>query len=228
MFVYFHFFYYNEVGDSMSKILLVEDNDVIVKGLTYSLEQEGDEVEVVGLIADVKASDEYAAYILDIMLPDGSGKEILSDLRKKTTAPILFLTALDTEDTIVECFNMGADDYITKPFRTRELISRLNRLLKKNEEAVLVKDDIELYLDSARVYQKKKEVTLTPLEYKILLMLFSNRGKVITREQILDKIYDMSGNFVNDNTLTVYIKRIRQKLGEEVIQTVKGIGYRVD
>ncbi len=228
MFVYFHFFYYNEVGDSMSKILLVEDNDVIVKGLTYSLEQEGYEVEVVGLIADVKASDEYAAYILDIMLPDGSGKEILSDLRKKTTAPILFLTALDTEDTIVECFNMGADDYITKPFRTRELISRLNRLLKKNEEAVLVKDDIELYLDSARVYQKKKEVTLTPLEYKILLMLFSNRGKVITREQILDKIYDMSGNFVNDNTLTVYIKRIRQKLGEEVIQTVKGIGYRVD
>ena len=224
MFVYFHFFYYNEVGDSMSKILLVEDNDVIVKGLTYSLEQEGYEVEVVGLIADVKASDEYAAYILDIMLPDGSGKEILSDLRKKTTAPILFLTALDTEDTIVECFNMGADDYITKPFRTRELISRLNRLLKKNEEAVL----IELYLDSARVYQKKKEVTLTPLEYKILLMLFSNRGKVITREQILDKIYDMSGNFVNDNTLTVYIKRIRQKLGEEVIQTVKGIGYRVD
>ncbi len=212
----------------MSKILLVEDNDVIVKGLTYSLEQEGYEVEVVGLIADVKASDEYAAYILDIMLPDGSGKEILSDLRKKTTAPILFLTALDTEDTIVECFNMGADDYITKPFRTRELISRLNRLLKKNEEAVLIKDDIELYLDSARVYQKKKEVTLTPLEYKILLMLFSNRGKVITREQILDKIYDMSGNFVNDNTLTVYIKRIRQKLGEEVIQTVKGIGYRVD
>ena len=228
MFVYFHFFYYNEVGDSMSKILLVEDNDVIVKGLTYSLEQEGYEVEVVGLIADVKASDEYAAYILDIMLPDGSGKEILSDLRKKTTAPILFLTALDTEDTIVECFNMGADDYITKPFRTRELISRLNRLLKKNEEAVLIKDDIELYLDSARVYQKKKEVTLTPLEYKILLMLFSNRGKVITREQILDKIYDMSGNFVNDNTLTVYIKRIRQKLGEEIIQTVKGIGYRVD
>ena len=150
MFVYFHFFYYNEVGDSMSKILLVEDNDVIVKGLTYSLEQEGYEVEVVGLIAD----------------------------GKKTTAPILFLTALDTEDTIVECFNMGADDYITKPFRTRELISRLNRLLKKNEEAVLIKDDIELYLDSARVYQKKKEVTLTPLEYKILLMLFSNRGKV--------------------------------------------------
>ncbi len=212
----------------MSKILLVEDNDIIAKGLKYSLEQEGYEVEVAGLLADKKLSQEYDAFILDIMLPDGDGKEILSKLRKKTTSPILFLTAIDSEDTIVECFQEGADDYITKPFRTRELISRLNRLLKKNQTEVIESGPIKIYLESARVFKGEEELIFTPLEYKILLMLFSNQGKVITREQILDKIYDMSGNFVNDNTLTVYIKRIRSKVGEDIIHTMKGIGYRVD
>ncbi len=212
----------------MYKILLVEDNEMIVKGLKYSLEQEDFEVEVSYSISDIPTNHEFHLVILDISLPDGSGIEVFQDLKVKMNVPIIFLTAIDNEDTIVKCFELGADDYITKPFRTRELISRINRLLKKENRNVLTYKDIEIQIDSARVFKNKEELTFTPLEYKILLMFLSNINKIITREQILDKIYDMSGNFVNDNTLTVYIKRIREKIGEDVIKTVKGIGYRVD
>ncbi len=211
----------------MSKILLLEDNEMIAKGLKYSLEQEHMEVEVISTLRDMKWQEDIDAYILDIMLPDGSTTDLFKDFRMKTSAPILFLTAIDNEDTIVKCFEEGADDYITKPFRTRELISRLNRLLKKKED-VLEHHGMKIEISSARVFQDDKELFLTPLEYQIVLMLFSNVGKVITREQILDKIYDISGNFVNDNTLTVYIKRIRKKIGEDKITTLTGIGYRVD
>lgn len=212
----------------MYRILLVEDNEMIVKGLTYSLEQENFEVTVSYSLADIPTNQEFDLILLDISLPDGSGIKIFKDLKVKINAPIIFLTAIDNEDTIVQCFELGADDYITKPFRTRELISRMNRLLKKENSSVLTYKDIEIQLDSARVFKKKEEISFTPLEYKILIMFFSNINKIITREQILDKIYDMSGNFVNDNTLTVYIKRIREKIGEDVIKTVKGMGYRVD
>ncbi len=212
----------------MYKILLVEDNEMIVKGLKYSLEQEDFEVTVASSLADIPFHDEFSLVILDISLPDGSGIEVFKDLKVKMNAPIIFLTAIDNEDTIVKCFELGADDYITKPFRTRELISRINRLLKKDNRNVLTYKDLEIQTDSARVFKNKEELFFTPLEYKILIMFLSNINKIITREQILDKIYDMSGNFVNDNTLTVYIKRIREKVGEDVIRTVKGIGYRVD
>lgn len=215
-------------GDKMDRILLVEDNEMIVKGLKYSLEQVGFQVTVSYTLSDIPMGEDFELAILDISLPDGSAMEIFSDLKVKMNIPIIFLTAIDNEDTIVKCFELGADDYITKPFRTRELISRINRLLKKENRTVLNYRDLEIQLDSARVFKGKEELFFTPLEYKILLMFFSNINKIITREQILDKIYDMSGNFVNDNTLTVYIKRIREKVGEDVIKTVKGIGYRVD
>ncbi len=166
--------------------------------------------------------------ILDITLPDGSGIDIFKDIKIKLNVPVIFLTAIDNEDTIVKCFELGADDYITKPFRTRELISRINRLLKKENHQSLTYKTIEIQTDSGRVFKNGEEISFTPLEYKILLMLFSNINTIITREQILDKIYDMSGNFVNDNTLTVYIKRIREKIGDDIIKTIKGIGYRVD
>lgn len=212
----------------MSKILLVEDNEMIVKGLKYSLEQEGLEVVVASSLSDISLTEDIDLAILDISLPDGSGIDAFKEIKVKLNIPILFLTAIDNEDTIVKCFELGADDYITKPFRTRELISRINRFLKKNAGTTLTYQDIEIHLDSARVFKNKEEVLFTPLEYKILLMFFNNKNKIITRDQILDKIYDLSGNFVNDNTLTVYIKRIREKVGEDVIKTVKGIGYRVD
>lgn len=225
----FHFFCVMiSAGDKMERILLVEDNEMIVKGLKYSLEQVGFQVSISYTLEDIPVGEEFDLMILDISLPDGSSIDVFADLKVKMNVPTIFLTAIDNEDTIVKCFELGADDYITKPFRTRELISRMNRLLKKENRSSLTYKDIEIKLDSARVFKGEEELSFTPLEYKILLMLLSNVNKIITREQILDKIYDMSGNFVNDNTLTVYIKRIREKVGEDVIKTIKGIGYRVD
>ncbi len=212
----------------MFKILLVEDNKMIAKGLKFSLEQENMEVEIASSCAEVRLDDSMDLVILDITLPDGSGIDIFKDIKIKLNVPVIFLTAIDNEDTIVKCFELGADDYITKPFRTRELISRINRLLKKENHQSLTYKTIEIQTDSGRVFKNGEEISFTPLEYKILLMLFSNINTIITREQILDKIYDMSGNFVNDNTLTVYIKRIREKIGDDIIKTIKGIGYRVD
>ncbi len=216
------------LGGKMFKILLVEDNKMIAKGLKFSLEQENMEVEIASSCAEVRLDDSMDLVILDITLPDGSGIDIFKDIKIKLNVPVIFLTAIDNEDTIVKCFELGADDYITKPFRTRELISRINRLLKKENHQSLTYKTIEIQTDSGRVFKNGEEISFTTLEYKILLMLFSNINTIITREQILDKIYDMSGNFVNDNTLTVYIKRIREKIGDDIIKTIKGIGYRVD
>ncbi len=210
----------------MSRVLLVEDDKTIQKGLKFSLEQEGFEVETVSYLSDI-FYENIDIMILDIMLPDGDSLELFPDIRRKGNIPILFLTAIDSEDTIVKAFSLGVDDYITKPFRTRELIARLNRLLQKQTDKI-THGEIEINLQSRKVFLNTKEVFFTPLEYKLLVMLYSNIGRVITREQILDRIYDISGNFVNDNTLTVYMKRIRKKIGEDKILTVKGIGYRVD
>ena len=213
----------------MKKILLVEDNEAIQKGLKYSLEQEKFVVE---LASDVKTAkdklvkSEFNLIILDVMLPDGSGFELCRDIKKNMTTPILFLTAKDEEQDVVNGFDLGADDYVVKPFRPRELISRINNILRryeKEESNKLQAGNVIIDLDASRVYVGQKEIVFTALEYKILVLLFSNMGKTVTR------IWDVAGNFVNDNTLTVYVKRIRAKLGEnDVIKTIKGIGYRVE
>ena len=198
----------------MKKILLVEDNEAIQKGLKYSLEQEKFVVE---LASDVKTAkdklvkSEFNLIILDVMLPDGSGFELCRDIKKNMTTPILFLTAKDEEQDVVNGFDLGADDYVVKPFRPRELISRINNILRryeKEESNKLQAGNVIIDLDASRVYVGQKEIVFTALEYKILVLLFSNMGKTVTRENILDKIWDVAGNFVNDNTLTVYVKRI--------------------
>lgn len=208
-------------------ILLVEDNESIIKGLKFSLEKESFKIEVAKRLSEVDIDNAYDLVILDIGLPDGNGMSICESIKKRNI-PLLFLSAIDDENTIVKCFELGADDYVIKPFRTRELISRINRILKRGTDNVLIIKDLKLELNKNRLYKNEEEIFLTSLEYKILLMLVSNLDKIITREQIFNKIWDMSGNFVNDNTLTVYIKRIRNKIGEDVITTIKGIGYRVD
>jgi len=219
----------------MKKILLVEDNDAIQKGLKYSLEQECFEVEIASDVKNAKdklTKNEFDLVILDVMLPDGSGFELCKDIKKNMVTPVLFLTAKDEEQDIVNGFDLGADDYVAKPFRPRELISRINNILRRYEKAEsnkLQSGNVLIDLDASRVYIGKEEIVFTALEYKILVLLFSNMGKTVTRENILDKIWDVAGNFVNDNTLTVYVKRIRAKLGEnDVIKTIKGIGYRVE
>lgn len=223
----------------MRKILLVEDNETIIMGLKYSLEQEGFEVYTAKNIVSAKSKikeQEYDLYLLDITLPDGEGFEICKEIKQKeNNSPVIFLTAKDEETDVVQGLDMGADDYVIKPFRTRELISRINSVLRRYNKTTSNENQIKcqnIVIDNntAKVYKDGEEVILTSLEYKILLMLFNNKGILVTREKILDKIWDVAGNFVNDNTLTVYIKRIREKIDDKdgkIIQTVRGIGYRV-
>lgn len=225
----------------MKKILLVEDNDTIVMGLKYLLEKENFEIKTVKNLEEtyeIAKKEKFDLYLLDINLPDGNGFSICSKLKEKEDVAIIFLTARDDEKDIVKGLDMGADDYITKPFRNRELISRINNVLRRygkndtNQKDNIIKiDDIEINTDSAKVMKDGKEIIFTSLEYKILVMLFSNPNVLITRQQILDKIWDIAGNFVNDNTLTVYIKRIREKLDDKegkIIKTVRGLGYIIE
>lgn len=222
----------------MRKILLIEDNETIIIGLKYTLEHENFDVDIAKNIIEAKSKIkkyDYNIYLLDIALPDGEGYEICKYVKEKGNYPVIFLTAKDEEKDVVQGLDMGADDYIIKPFRTRELVSRINSVLRRYENTNIEEHKIQcknIVIDSntAKVYKDGKEVVLTSLEYRILLMLFNNKGILIKREQLLEKIWDIAGSFVNDNTLTVYIKRIREKLDDkngEIIQTVRGIGYMV-
>ena len=217
------------------KVLLVEDSPMIVKGLVYTLEQE--QFDVTSAMSYAMAEDiiyegrDFDLAILDIMLPDGDGRSICRILKEERGIPVIFLTAKDEESDVVQGLDMGADDYIIKPFRNRELISRINNVMRRTgkTQKMITVGAVSVDTEKDVVTVNDKEVTFTALEYRILLMLFQNQGRTVTRQQILDKIWDMAGNFVEDNTLTVYIKRIRKKLGEaDVIKTVKGVGYRVE
>lgn len=217
----------------MKKILVVEDNEVIVKGLKYLLEQEGFDVKSCGNVNDAKYyidKEKYDLIILDITLPDGDGFSLCKYIKGKCDIPIMFLTAKDGEKDVVGGLDIGADDYVVKPFRNRELVSRINVILRRFENNNKIEcGKVVIDTEATKVFVDNVETDFTALEYKILLLLYSNFNKTITREQILDKIWDVAGNFVNDNTLTVYIKRVRAKLGKnDNIKTIKGIGYRVD
>ena len=207
------------------KILLVEDNELIAKALIYLLKGNNYEVDLCTSIneANKKNIKQYDLMILDITLPDGSGIDFY---KKNNDIKTIFLTALDEEENILKCFNLGCDDYITKPFKTGELLAKIKRIL--NKENIIKVKNITIDLDKMIVLKDNEEVTLSQLEYKILVLLFHNLDKIITREFILNQIWDESENFVEDNTLTVYIKRIRSKIGNDIIKTVKGIGYRID
>lgn len=212
-------------------ILLVEDNEMVVKGLKYSLEQNNFRVISKTTIADTLEfleNKKIDLIILDISLPDGNGLKLYEKQIKPKKIPTIFLTAKDDEETVVKGLELGAEDYITKPFSTRELIARINKILFKNKNTVVKVKDIEFDIDKMVVYKNKKEIILTSLELKILNMLFLNLNKVVKRNDIIDKIWEWTGNDVNDNTVTVYLKRIREKLGTDIIITIKGIGYRID
>ena len=204
-------------------------------GLKYSLEQEGFQVISAKTAKESKEKLDNKSIdivLLDVSLPDGNGFEICKEIKEKNDIPVIFLTAQDEETSVVLGLDLGADDYIVKPFRTRELISRIKSVLrrygKKEENNIIQYKNIKIDTISAKVYKNNKEIIFTSLEYRILLMLFTNQNKLITREQLLEKIWDIAGNFVNDNTLTVYIKRIREKLEDDsIIKTIRGLGYRI-
>ena len=214
------------------QILLVEDNETLAKGLIYSLEQ--NKYNVIHKM-NVKETSNYLEnnkpdlIILDVSLPDGNGFSLYSNLIKQRKIATIFLTAKDDEDDVVKGLELGADDYITKPFSTRELIARINRIVLKGDQHLVIKvKDIEFDIDKMVVLKNSVEINLTSLELKILHLLFVNLNKVVKRDEIIESIWEWTGNDVNDNTVTVYLKRIRKKLGTDIIKTIKGIGYRID
>ncbi|MCI8498246.1 MAG: response regulator transcription factor [Bacilli bacterium] len=216
----------------MMKILLVEDNEVISKGLSYSLKKEGFEIDMAKTKNEARIAIEKERYdliILDVALPDGTGFDLYEEKISLLSIPTIFLTAKDEEDDIVYGLNIGAEDYMTKPFSTKELLARINRIIYKNKKRTTVNvKDIEFDLDKMEVYRNKEKIELTSLELKILHLLFLNVDKVVRRNSILDKIWEWTGNDVDDHTVTVYLKRIREKVGDDLITTIKGIGYRID
>lgn len=210
------------------KILLVEDNSNIRESLEYSFSENNIDLVSKSSINDTIEYLDYNkvdAVILDVTLPDGNGFDLYKHHIMIKDIPTIFLTANDAEEDIVKAFEMGASDYITKPFRTLELIARLNRIL--NKKIIKVKD-ITFDMNKMMVYKNDKVVNLTSLELKILNLLFNNINKVVSRDKIIESIWEWTGNDVNDNTVTVYMKRIREKLGSDIIVTIKGLGYRVD
>ena len=220
----------------MSRILLVEDDTMIASGILYALETEGYETNHATGIKDAGNLIEQYNFdlaIIDMQLPDGTGFDV-SEIFKNNDTSVIFLTVVDDENTIVRAFDEGAQDYIVKPFRIRELLARVRRILSANikngeKDNIIYMGHAAIHTDEAKVYVNDKSIELTALEYRLLLIFASNKGILLTRQQILDKIWDADGNFVEDNTLTVYVKRLREKLGEAIhIETVRGMGYRVD
>lgn len=223
-------------------ILLVEDDRTIALGLEYSLKQEGfkpmlcHNATSATEIINHKIND-IDLCIFDLNLPDGSGYDLCQLVKKRHDIPVIFLTAYDDEVNVVMGLDMGADDYITKPFRIRELISRINSVHRRYYRQTQQKDKIEIgniiiNIAEGKVYKNAKEIMLTALEYRLFLIFANHIGQVLTRSQLLDRIWDVGGDFVNDNTLTVYIKRLREKLEDDphnptMIQTVRGLGYKV-
>lgn len=220
------------------KILLIEDDETLSMGIEYSLKNEGHDVTVANKISSarsIESSESFDLILLDVTLPDGNGYEFCKEIRRKSDIPIIFLTACDEEVNVVLGLDLGADDYLTKPIRVRELIARINAVLrrknvKKDTSDKIIYKDLTILPLKFEVYKGKNKLQLTSVEYKLMLMMIENKGNVLTRKQLLEKLWDVEGNFVEEKTLNVYIKRLREKLGENdsisYIETIRGIGYR--
>lgn len=211
-------------------ILLIEDNQTITKGLTYTFSTTNYNFVSASSIEEAKqllTTKIPKLILLDVTLPDGNGFDLYEEKIKILNISTIFLTAKDTEDDIVKGLELGAVDYITKPFSTRELLARINRILSSKQSTIKVKN-ITFNFDKMEVFKNDEIINLTSLETKILYLLFTNINKVVKREYLIEYIWNLTGNDINDNTITVYLKRIREKLGIDIIKTVKGIGYRID
>ncbi len=221
------------------KIFLLEDDEAIGIGLTYSLQNEGYEVKLAKKLKNayqIIDSENFSLYILDLTLPDGNGYDVCKRIKSKGDFPVIFLTAYDDEINVVTAFDLGADDYISKPFRVRELTARIKSVLRRyssSPDGIVAIKNITVYTNEAKVVKDGAEIILTAMEYRLLLTLINNRGNILTRNKLLEEIWDVEGDFVNDNTLTVYIKRLRNKIendpaNPEIIKTVRGLGYQIE
>lgn len=222
----------------MTKILLVEDDGQIAAYLGELLRAEGFDTQIAGSKKEASECLLIQAFdlvLLDVSLPDGNGFSICAEIKKEYEIPVIFLTASGDEYSVVAGLDMGADDYIAKPFRPRELISRIRSVLRrcKKEQRILSCGDLKVNVSSATVTKGEKELFLSALEYRLLLILLQNKGQILTRNQLLEEIWDVSGEYVNDNTLSVYMKRLREKIEENpqsprLLHTIRGIGYRME
>lgn len=212
------------------QILLVEDDVLLREGLVELFTKQGYFVTAVGSVSDAKekfANGRYNLIILDVMLPDGNGYDLCESIRRTDTAtPILFLTSCDDEFQIVKGLDVGGDDYVTKPFKLLELLSRVRALLRRNGNTKIGSCDIILDTERMTVRKNSETICVTPTEFQILTVLLKNSGIIVTRTALLQNIWDDSGNFIDDNTLSVHISRLREKIGSEHIGTVRGVGYR--
>lgn len=223
----------------MSSILIVEDDSTLAYGLEFTLKNEGFKAQLVSTLESAREklkNNKFDLILLDIKLPDGTGYDFCREVRKTSDVPIIFLTAFDEEVNVVLGLDMGGDDYITKPFRIRELISRIKAVLRRKGKIAesgntISSGDIKVYLNEGKVIKGDEEIVLTALEYRLLLTLIKNSGMVLSRNSILENLWDTGGEFVDDNTLSVYIRRLREKIEEDAakpkyIITVRGMGYK--
>ena len=221
----------------MTRILLVEDDFAIVHSLQEYLNLEGfasDHASGQMKAEELLKTKQYQLLLLDVSLKDGDGFAVC-DMAQKIQLPVIFLSASSDEETVVRGLNIGADDYITKPFRPKELLSRIKNALRRHagHQTIILLDDIQVDTEKAIVKKKDTIINLSALEYKLLTLFIDHRGKLLTRDQLLDEIWNIAGDFVNDNTVTVYIKRLREKIENDstnpkIIKTVRGLGYRMD
>lgn len=223
----------------MSKILLLEDDLSLMNGLSYALKKQGYDLDIARSVREANAEWADAKYdllILDVSLPDGSGFEFCEKVRRISKVPIIFLTAFDEETDIVMGLDMGGDDYITKPFKLGVLISRINALLRRAKhfettETELASNGIQVLLLQGQAYKRQKPLDLTAVEYRLLCLFMQNPNQILTKETILDKLWDNEGDYIDENTLNVYIRRLRLKIEDEpgnpqMVLTIRRMGYK--
>lgn len=221
----------------MTKILLVEDEETIVRSLKDFLRAEGFDVDNTdgqkNALEMLERSD-YDLALLDVSLSEGNGFSLCSAIKKEKQLPVIFLTASGDEFSVVTGLDLGADDYIAKPFRPRELVSRINSVLRRcgKSRKFFDIDNVRVDLDKGVVYRDGQDLYLSALEYRLFLAFINSEGRLLTRSRLLEEIWDVAGDFVNDNTLTVYIKRLRDKIENnpaepKIIVTVRGMGYKL-
>lgn len=225
----------------MHRILLVEDDSILAFSVEYALKEEGFEIRVaynLEMARQFLNKFDFDLVLLDMKLPDGNGYELCDEILQSFGIPVIFLTACDEEANIVQGLDMGADDYITKPFRIRELVSRIGAVLRRSgkdvgKSEVITSGDLQVYTLEGKVSKKDAEILVTALEYRLLLILMSNAKHILSRDSILNGLLNIDGEFIDDNSLSVYIRRLRQKIEDDpahpkYIMTARGMGYKWD
>ena len=219
------------------KLFLLEDDSAIATGLAYSLQNEGYTVSIAKTVKEAReiiSNEDFSLYILDLTLPDGNGYDVCKSIKKRGDFPVIFLTAYDDEVNVIMGLELGADDYISKPFRVKELMARIKTVLRRysreSADGIIKAGNLVINTNEAKVYKNNNEIILTATEYKLLLTFLNNKGVILTRTRLLENLWDVEGDFINDNTLTVYIKRLRDKIEDnpskpELIKTIRGLGY---